>query len=406
MRCPAFQRLEEFIEGVLRAPTDLAGEIVTFYPGQLACINEQIQAIQQFLFDLLCSDAADIVIQRHFLYYLRQTNDLGMRMDDHLKRTSLRDASAGYSSTLAEALDCGLVKLTHFIQQHLPELAVVNMIAHPAYTRFRVKSRKTQSEALHRAITAAALDEKLSHPVLEFLDRMNASGPMFQQTFHRLAYFDSFLQVLAPLTELAVPARQGFLEEQLVRLNFNHLIFLQFLQQNIRRQLEGLKQDASVELLHNCLALYDKPPRRNSIYDQQWPGLCEMMTHWLKDVLQQMQAAASAKGKEKITLQTSVAHLACLLRVCHEEELPGVPLSEIFRWVSAHLATKRQTNISPGSLNKQFYTVSQFTAARVRERLLKLAARISLEYFPVMVAIGIATYVLPGMTAVLPAIDN
>ena len=406
MRHPEFQRLDECLIKLFGEPTNCAGSPAARVDDILPSFREDTYSIRKFLSELLCSDAADLVIQRHFFCCLHQTNDLGLRLEDHLKRLSNTEQFASDSITKLDKIACELVKLTYFLLQHLPRFISINLTAHPAYTRSRIAEWKMQSHGLRVAISEAALDPKLAQVLQDYLNRISVSGSTFQQTFYALAYYDYFLMSLSPLSELPVSERKAFIDEQLIRINFNHLSFLQNLQQDIRKNLLGLNQAACVQLLRNYLAIYDQPPHNPAKYDQQWPSLCDMMSHWLREELRQLQPAGSNCAKAKMTLQTSVAHLACLLRICHEDELSGIPLSDIFRWVSAHLATKRQKNISTGSLNKQFYTVNQFTAARVRDRLLKLAERISLEYFPVVAATSITICFHREMILILPAIGS
>ena len=92
---------------------------------------------------------------------------------------------------------------------------------------------------------------------------------------------------------------------------------------------------------------------------------------------------------EKLSLNLSVAHLACLTRLFFEENLfNNARLTGIFKFIACHYSTKRQTDISTGSLSKEYYSTSQVTAAVVRGILLKMVARINRNFFPVLAVTG------------------
>ena len=180
--------------------------------------------------------------------------------------------------------------------------------------------------------------------------------------------------------------------EQLIRCNFNHLGFLTFVQEKIRSDLAVLPLAGRREKLCSLILQYAGcgEPATALAYDSHWPGLRVMLGGWLREELAHLTAVEQVplpfgvKGAaSRLFLDTSVAHLACFLRAFHDEGMVNIPLSELFKFVSAHFRTRRQPAISAGSLSKEFYSISQFTAARVRDRLAKMAARLGADYFPV-----------------------
>jgi hypothetical protein len=355
-------------------------------------ITRQADVVLESFADFFCSEAADIVMQRHFIYYFGRVNQLGIRVEMQLEKAVSPKQTGLIASRVAAKAGEDLARLTQFMLDHFPSLAESELQAYPAYNRFRLSDWDTKVESVRLAMSEAFLDPSVAQAVNDLLDHIQASGTLITNTYRQLTYFERFLQAISTLSDLPPEKYRFCLQEQLIRMNFNHLTFLQYLQQDIRREMSGLKQVAQTRLLCDRLTIFDHPSPGLLAYDRQWPGLFEMMSHWLREELSLLRSCTPSAPVKKLTLRTSVAHLACLLRFCHEDELPGIPLSELFRWVSANLATKRQNNISAGSLSKQFYTVNQFTAARVREYLLKIVARINVEYFPALVAISAVVY--------------
>jgi len=99
------------------------------------------------------------------------------------------------------------------------------------------------------------------------------------------------------------------------------------------------------------------------------------------------------KGSEvvvpKIPLEMSVAHLSCLIRLLYEESVFATQnLQSIFKCFAGYFQSKRQAVISAGSLSKEFYSIDQHTAARVRDLLQRMVLRINRDFFPMAVAVN------------------
>jgi len=109
-----------------------------------------------------------------------------------------------------------------------------------------------------------------------------------------------------------------------------------------------------------------------------------MLLAWLKEEVNLL-SITSAPGTtpSKIPLNLPVAYLACLIRVFYEEGcFRGVTLTEIFKDMAATFSTVRQPTVSAGSLSKEYYSVNQITAARVKELLQKMVVRLNQQFFP------------------------
>jgi hypothetical protein len=118
-----------------------------------------------------------------------------------------------------------------------------------------------------------------------------------------------------------------------------------------------------------------------------------MLKGWMNEEIGIAEAAMAhtvTVGQEKLHLGMSVAHLGCLLRLFFEQKIfATTSLHDIFKFAAAHLQTVRQDSISPGSLSKEYYSVSQKTAAVVRDMLQQMLLRVNRKYFPVMAVISV-----------------
>lgn len=85
---------------------------------------------------------------------------------------------------------------------------------------------------------------------------------------------------------------------------------------------------------------------------------------------------------DKMLVNLSVAQIGCLLKLAYEAGLfPNVTVSELIRSVVLYCRTKKQLHISARSLSKEYYSVTQVTAATCRELLDQLIKRIDKIYF-------------------------
>jgi hypothetical protein len=92
----------------------------------------------------------------------------------------------------------------------------------------------------------------------------------------------------------------------------------------------------------------------------------------------------------KLTLQLSVAQLACIIKLFYRAGIYGdTPLTDIFKFTAQHFCTKRQPAMSWQSLSKEYYGLDLVNAGRVRILLKQMITYINEHFFPVMAAIGV-----------------
>lgn len=79
----------------------------------------------------------------------------------------------------------------------------------------------------------------------------------------------------------------------------------------------------------------------------------------------------------KINTSLSVAHLACLLRLLHEEKIfSHSNQTELLEFFASHFSTARQEQISSTSLRSKYYNIERSTSEAVKDVLFQLLNRI------------------------------
>jgi hypothetical protein len=250
----------------------------------------------------------------------------------------------------------------------------------PAPGSYREKILKELADAL------LIVSQKMAwcEPVLNYIAEIEAPGNGLYVSFRSLDYFRLLVN------ELAAPGANNP-RDLLVSLNFNHLGYLLFLQQPAAEKLSMMGSDGERKLwlLAEHARVKALPERMETVYHPDWPSLKTMFTHWLAE---QAANIPGSPGVIKLPLNLSVAQLACWIRLNYEEDGYREPnLTAVFNFYASVYATKKQADISPGSLSNAYYGIDQVTAAVVLDKLQKMAARINRNFFPVWIAAGAAT---------------
>lgn len=248
-------------------------------------------------------------------------------------------------------------------------------------------------------ITGALQHQGTDHPLnrllREYFEAMKGRHSSHQFSVREFRYADQLISALADTVTSATPleAVEQRITSVLMRFNFNHLGFLSYLRQQHQEKLNALTPKLQQDYLGRAEeSLLEYPLRAMEAYDDRWPSVREHLQGWMQQMASRLrhreQTAVSARPKLQLNL--SVAHLSCLLRAFYEAGLlKGGSLAGIFRLLSASVSAKKQADISSTSLKKEYYSVSQFTAARVMELLEQMIAQLNRHYFPVLAAASV-----------------
>jgi hypothetical protein len=254
-----------------------------------------------------------------------------------------------------------------------------------------------------KTVTGSCGSRGLKDCLLAFLEETDAGATGKQFTFTSLQYIQSWLHRLSAL-DLEKERPEAALHSALELLDFNDLAYLNFRQSALANC--ALQPEEKIEYLQSEKArLTSMPFTKGLSCRPEWPSLSTLLCGWITEELSflvsRLQAARTGivHQPEKYPLDLSVAHLGCLLKMICDTGLPGNRnLTRLFHFVTTHFSTKRQENISARSLSKEFYGISQVTAAKVQGLLQQMIARINQQYFPLLtgLAAGAALCLFPG----------
>jgi hypothetical protein len=247
--------------------------------------------------------------------------------------------------------------------------------------------------AIQKTLKSINLDTSLISCLFKWFSVMSENSGEVKFTFRSLHYFECIIHQLGSFDYDSDNAEIS-LVSLLIRSNFNNLSFFVYYQDTIRNALGDFRDthDRLNYLVEQKLEAVSSPEVKNVAYDPSWPSIKNMIGNWLMEEILITEKSLS-KGIEvvapKIPLEMSVAHLSCLIRLLYEESVFATQnLQFIFKCFAGHYQSKRQAIISPGSLSKEFYSIDQHTAARVRDLLQRMVQRINRNFFPMAVAIN------------------
>jgi len=347
-------------------------------------LSEICDELRQTWRETAFSTMPDYALKRYFSFQLESIRDI---LD---------------TSSFPELHDQGhpvkdeLISLINYQFQYFKNHLDADLVSPRLYRIYKLASLDRIVNDLMQKLKHSAIDEKLRNIVESYLEEMRRMDPAIYDTYHSLNYFEKFMSELLRLNLVTLGA-EDLLILKLINLNFNHAGFYSYLRNKICMEIAHLDKVAAIQLLEMEKGAIVHRLHDNLIYDKAWPGITEMLSAFLNEEIQKINALSSLVPYDrqapvtKLNLDLSVAHLALLIKLFFEENfLKNNTLTSVFKFVSRNYSTKRQLNISPASLSKEFYSVNQVTAAVVRDMLQKMIARINRTFFPVLAVISTA----------------
>jgi len=239
----------------------------------------------------------------------------------------------------------------------------------------------------------AAIDVDLKTCLSVWLEQVKKESATKEYTFAMLDYIIDILTEIKKDLQLEEIDATATLSENLMFANFNYLGFFQYRQLQIQKGTTNIDDKTKLKILKDERLLLKFSEESTVVYDNRWPSLKTMLLIWVGEEIESTQQSIKENEKKykllhrhKLYYNISVAHLALLTKLFQKENFFGdVSLTEIFKFMSIHYRTKRQDNISLGSISKSFYSTDQVTAAVVKDKLQNMINRINRDFFPVLI---------------------
>ncbi|SDC66384.1 hypothetical protein [Pedobacter soli] len=341
------------------------------------CFSQIHRAWEKVIF----SDIPENSLVRYFHYHLEVITNIS----DNLYRLEIDEKLIVPQSKLLELID----HLRKYYSNYFNE----NVLAPLMYHQRLMCQLSNSISYIRQRLQASNLNASLITCLVKWFDLMSEDTDIIKFNFCSLHYFEYVVKRLSSIDYDSEDAETS-LVSLLVRSNFNNLTFLVYYQDYVGIAIGDLKDSHEKlrYLVEQKAEVFLSPEVKKLAYDHTWPPLKTMITDWLQEEILLTKKSACNKNAvavPKIPLAMSVAHLSCLIRLLYEESVFATQnLQSIFKGFAGYFQSKRQVIISPGSLSKEFYSIDQHTAARVRDLLQRMIQRINRNFFPMVFAIN------------------
>lgn len=371
-------------------------------------LKNELRDIEEIFIEQECSDSNEIVqinLEAHFgqihkaweeaIFSNTPENSLVRYFHYHL------DIISTISNTLANSHDSEtnvlpqneLLALIDHLQKYYSSYFNEDAVAPITYHQRIISQLTGDVCAIQKTLQSSDLNASLITCLAKWFNVMSEDIGKVKFTFRSLCYFGYIIRQLGSL-DYDSDNVEKLLVSLLIRSNFNNLSFFVYYQDTIRNAFGDFRdtQERLNYLVERKAEIMSSPEVKNIAFDPSWPSIKTMIGDWLTEEIA-LTEKSLCKGSEvavaKIPLEMSVAHLSCLIRLLYEESVFATQnLQFIFKCFAGHYQSKRQAVISPGSLSKEFYSIDQHTAARMRDLLQRMVLRINRNFFPMAVAIN------------------
>lgn len=343
------------------------------------------------------SGNSERTLRRYFQYHLQGISDILDRL-----QVFLNNNGECYNNSICSLMQDKLCFLFYHLKNNYSNYLDLN-IRSPI-----IISDRTGQELLDKSIVLelklkqSSIDVSLITCLSNWLQQFRSEA--ISRTFS-LSQLEHFVRIFSEIeysllldSEIDVA---NVISTRLIALNFNYLGFFYYLQKRFKsKSVDNIEVEPMIFFQQLKLEM-KMVVKSTQIYDANWPDLNKMLFIWsdeeianLKLTIKDSERANRIMNRYKLFNNVSVAHLACLIQLLQRDNYFGdTSLTDVFKFVSLNYRTKRQNRISAHSLSKEFYSISQITAARVKDQLQRMIARINRDYFPVLAALFLLVYV-------------
>ena len=339
------------------------------------------------------SDAHDQSLQRYFNIHLEDIRDLS----DTLLMTSAESRNDQQSLLQVNVL---LLSLIEQIQSahHQYFDAHANT---PLLWRRKISEKHMQCKLrLIKKLKSGSFNLALQKCVLNYLAEIDDLMAQDFCDFHALNYYVLLITNLDDKLTKASVDRD--LEILLTNLNFNRMEYVIYHQSSIRNTLGSLitYEEKIQELQQQQISLFSYSVNRKNRCQHDYRSIDDMLDGWLSEQIsfteRELARAASSPpspGKLRMPLRLSVAQIAYVIRLLVDVELLNdIPLIDVFRFVCENFSSKKREAITLPNLSKEYYGITQFTAARVLAWFERITGRINRDFFPLLAAISLISF--------------
>jgi hypothetical protein len=348
-------------------------------------VSEICQEVRAAWLNAVFSDMPDHSLRRYFNFHLEGITELSDTLfyfDD--------DRSDHQERKLRSQINEQLISLIVHLKKYHGQFFKADANTPVLWRTRSLKALAVFTIPLIHKVQKSAISAELKDVVIKYLREMLTVDKAAFCSFHALSYAEIFAKALCSAFS-GHAVEESTLQAKLYELNFNRLEFFVYYQQQVRSSL------VKIHGLSDKIQMLREEKQRLIVSSKPQPVVCQrgydpinkIWQDWLDEqilltgqerLLPFMHACKFSN--EKIRLNLSVAHIACLIRLLVDENyLSTNSLSDVFKFVAMHFSSKKQEEISVGSLSKEYYSISQATAARVQGFLQKLVVKVNHNFF-------------------------
>lgn len=346
------------------------------------------------------SDRNNDAMRRYFRFHQKVIGDTLDRLENLeiilLKTNAFSEKLAELTGTFKQELQ----NLLHHLFDFYPDLFSQELPSpHSFLQRLSVEWRPDWN-IVQNAIDHNKFDPQLAEILSSLLEGFEELGPNTRYSYQTVIYIKQLVERLSALCRIdAGNNTTEAVMQLLLAMNFNHLGFFCWYQQRMQAESRGDENMAKLEFFYERKTVFQIYfGHQQQAYDPKWPSISYMLVDWLKEEIAQLEAPPSVltsapplSAHEKLILNIPAAYIACFIKLVFEGDwCKNITLTELFKFTVQHFESKRTENLSWRSLSKEYYSINQSTAARVKEILQGMILYINRQYFPVWVAISAA----------------
>jgi len=323
--------------------------------------------------------------ERHLERYIQFHQQELIRIADQLNVAITTTKDTHQTETLQRAMK-KIEALLEFVQRHFTRYFDQDTKAPENYialcgTEVMRKTNDIRTRLKELQVDADVIS-LVMHPLTKFINDMAAN----RITYRNILYVrDAAKEITRVLTGNTATMPIDEIHHVLVYLNYNTLKTFQYLTNGITKSIHPLESATEkVERLSwHRKGINQLPVKPGAGYNRQVPSLKEQLTAWIEEEIlyleksNQLSEHHNTPAKQlpeefKIKTELSVAQLAFLVRVLLETKcILNNNTSDLIRFFSRYVQTKRLENISYESFRVRFYNTEESAKRTVRGLLLQ-----------------------------------
>ncbi|MDT3401040.1 hypothetical protein [Mucilaginibacter terrae] len=352
-------------------------------------ISTECQRIKKVWTDFLLNQPKEAVIKRYVAFQQQIIVELADQLFGAIQRGRMSDlAMTDINFQQADKLLNCLLNLKDFQVQYfnvyidengkIPDAAIVDV-------RRRLSDA---AEQLSAGLQEVEMDLGLKACIRDYLSPIIGAEVNAPLNYRTAEYILSFIETVEATTSFEDDRDLTHaVIEVLFYLNFNQSGFCHWYEENLISKKQLVRPaDQPFFMNKQMLTLKSLQVNTKINYDPKLAPVNSQLENWLSEFTKQETFPFELSDNvqiEKLELKLTVAQMALLIRLLYDEGVFAIKnIAAIIRFFSAHYTSKKQENISSGNMNKLYYTSDQFTAAVVKDLLIKMVARVNKMFFP------------------------